>query len=161
MGPPFPTLSIAPGNEGSNSSSIVRTLTSKVNNLGSFKSTGGHLGGADQATAASDQPSFAAWLFGGRAAPPPPSVEDVASTFFAVKGRSREAHAAVGRRRGVGGGQGGGGDGNNSSRSAARGSRIGGSVSGKGDNKRKVASPWRPGAAAVSPGLGLAEERGG
>ncbi|CAN0054674.1 unnamed protein product [Ectocarpus sp. 12 AP-2014] len=83
--------------------------------------------------------AFVARLFGaGRAPPPlPPSMEDVGSTFFSVKGRSREAHAAA---------------------AAARPHRVDG---GRGASNTRTAGPWRPGMPAVSPGLGAAGDEGG
>lgn len=135
--------------------------------MGPFKTSGaahqperpGH------AVGAGGQLGLTSWLFGGRAAaPPPPSVEDVASTFFTVKGRSPAA--GPGGEDGRGSGDGGSVNDlrptheNGRSVAPPESSRLSGTAGGRG-HTRKVAGPWRPGAAAVSPGLGPEEERGG
>ncbi|CAM9388792.1 unnamed protein product, partial [Hapterophycus canaliculatus] len=54
----------------------------------------GSSSGAPIPRQAPGEAGFVARLLGVSREPPRPSVEDVASTFFEVKGRSREAHAA-------------------------------------------------------------------
>eukprot|EP00903_Cladosiphon_okamuranus_P012090 g11349.t1 len=157
-------------------SSPFGNVTMKVSKMGTFRTPGAAAESPGQAAGASGQVGLASWLLGSRAAAPPaPSVDDVASTFFTVKGRSREAHAAVGGypvagARGGGGGSDGCGDsgsslrpkhGNGRNVSPPGGSRLFSGTAGGRGHTRKVAGPWRPGAAAVSPGLGLEEERGG
>ncbi|CAM9835735.1 unnamed protein product, partial [Scytosiphon promiscuus] len=117
---------------------LRRTWTSRVNTT-----SGGSGGGVTRRGPPSGEVGFMARLFGVSRGPPTPSVEDVASTFFEVKGRSREAHAAAGSAGG---------------RTGESAGRAGGGTS------SKTAGPWRPGVPAVSPGLGRAAEdegRGG
>ncbi len=114
----------------------MRSLTEKASKLGSIGTA------REQQLARADGPSVGLMgrLFGSSRAPPPPSVEDVASTFFTVKGRTAEAHARAARHY--------------QGAKETRGSEVAGGTS-------KVAGPWKPGAGAVSPGLGRAEEGGG
>ena len=168
--------------ESSVSTALVRSLTSKVTRLGSSKAAGGAgalaaAGGkgredtAGRGGGGDHHPGLVGWLLGARpAAPPAPSVEDAGSTFFTVKGRSREAHAAVSRdfRAGGGRGRGGGGGGgglrprrDENGRNSLRGGRLVSRTAGGRGHTRKVPGAWKPGAAAVSPGLGLVEEGGG
>eukprot|EP00752_Nemacystus_decipiens_P011662 g10350.t1 len=164
--------------EGSTSIAILGRLSSKLSTRGSPLTAGtGALGGGREGQAAGADShlgrGFVGRVLGIRPAPPPPSVEDIGSTFFAVKGRSREAHAAVSSnsRAGAGGvdGRGGGGgrDGNDlrpkhqNDRNSTRRTRVVAGTVGGREHTRKLAGPWRPGTAAVSPGLGPAEERGG
>eukprot|EP00904_Undaria_pinnatifida_P012028 jgi/Undpi1/7956/HiC_scaffold_24.g10428.m1 len=110
------------------------------------------------------------WWFGSRT-PPPPTVQDVASTFFSVRGKEG-AGAAVRVEVGDPGRHKGGSHAAAGS-AAAKGVSSPASPAGTGKQERsggggvsrqapssKTAGPWRPGPAAVSPGLGY-EESGG
>ena len=110
------------------------------------------------------------WWFGSRT-PPPPTVQDVASTFFSVRGKEG-AGAAVRVEVGDPGRHKGGSHAAAGS-AAAKGVSSPASHAGTGKQERsggggvsrqapssKTAGPWRPGPAAVSPGLGY-EESGG
>ncbi|CAM9402660.1 unnamed protein product, partial [Laminaria digitata] len=88
-------------------------------------------GGADDASRGSK------WWFGSRT-PPPPTVQDVASTFFSGAAGNVESTA---------------------SGAASAGKQRNGGAKRQAPASR-TAGPWRPGPAAVSPGLG-GEERGG
>lgn len=172
----FPCLvcnsAAAPGAAGDGRGTITaglrRTWTGRVDKTGDG---GGGSGGAPRRRQPPGEVGLVARLLGASRGPPPPCVEDVASTFFEVKGRSREAHAAVGNVGGRTPGGGGEHRGNNrynvadglrsvkkadGTRRTDHGGESGGG--GGGGTSAKTAGPWRPGVPAISPGLGAAGE---
>lgn len=108
---------------------------------------------------------MARWFRSSRALPQP-TVDDVASTFFTLKTCMGNAHAPACAAAASGGAHGGivasraaiardGGSCYDSKNRVSAGGRDG------GEGAVKFAGPWRPGAAAISPGLGPASEGSG
>lgn len=166
---------IIAGTAGSAKASALVQPFTKNNSMNGGMTTEGmgdrRQGGGSERAQSTESGGFVARWFGSSRAVSPPTADDVASTFFTFKDGGSDAREHVHAVAAAGGaharnrsaaarGDRGGRVGRGHKSSSVAGGKRGGGGGG-GSGTVKVAGSWRPGAAAVSPGLVPAENGGG